>query len=116
MAVAEIVGLKSVFDDPPHYQLFKHHAEVVEDTFRLATLLVAMVGFTEYITANEKIICSPKEMFVNLYASDGNVGSGNQLWSQTLQSSAGNVGSGNQPWLKISNELCEDELLSTAER
>ena len=96
MAVAEVVDLKSVFDDQPHYQLFKHHAEVVEDTFRLAALLVAMVGFTEYITASEKIICSPKEMF--------------------LQNSNDNVGSGNHPWLKISNELCEDELLSTAER
>ena len=101
MAVAEVVGLKSVFDDPPHYQLFKHHAEVVEDTFRLATLLVAMVGFTEYITTNEKIICSPKEMFAQ---------------SPKLQSSDGNMGRGNHQWLKISNELCEDELSSTAER
>ena len=60
MAVTEVVGLKSVFEDPPYFQLFKHQAEMVEDTLRLSTLLVAMVGFTEYLMNNEKIICSPQ--------------------------------------------------------
>ena len=99
MAVTEVVGLKSVFDDPPHFQLFKHYSEVVEDSLRLATLLVAMVGFTEYITTSEKIICSPKDFIGN---------------TQVLPPNNYDVVT--RQWLKISNELCEDELTSIAER
>ena len=99
MAVTEVIGLTSVFNDPPHFQLFKHHAEVVEDTLRLSTLLMAMVGFTDYITTNEKIICSPKEINAKKFSTH-----------------ADDLGIGNSPWLRIVNEICEDELTTTAER
>ena len=104
MAVTEVIGLTSVFNDPPHFQLFKHHAEVVEDTLRLSSLLLAMVGFTDYITTNEKIICFPKE-------------NNTENLKNSMYSTHNNaVGIGNSPWLRIVNEICEDELTSTVER
>ena len=101
MAVTEVIGLTSVFNDPPHFQLFKHHAEVVEDTLRLSSLLMAMVGFTDYITTNEKIICSPKEM------------SNETIRLETYYNS---LGLGFAQWLKIIGDRCEDELTTIAER
>ena len=101
MAVTEVIGLTSVFNDPPYFQLFKHHAEVVEDTLRLSTLLMAMVGFTDYITANEKIICSPKE---------------NNLEMSKHSRVGDSFGIGNSPWLRIVGEICEDELTTIGER
>ena len=101
MAVTEVIGLTSVFNDPPHFQLFKHHAEVVEDTLRLSTLLMAMVGFTDYITAQEKIICSPKEHNLEI-SQHSRIGD--------------SLGIGNSPWLRIVGEICEDELTTVGER
>ena len=101
MAVTEVIGLTSVFNDPPHFQLFKHHAEVVEDTLRLSTLLMAMVGFTDYITAQEKIICSPKENNIEI-SQHSRIGD--------------SLGIGNSPWLRIVGEICEDELTTIGER
>ena len=101
MAVTEVVGLKSVFEDPPHFQLFKHHSEIVEDILRLTTLLVSMVGFTEYITSNEKVICAPKQTIVQSQNS--------KLYEERFPTE-------NRQWLKITSELCEDELTSLAER
>ena len=101
MAVTEVVGLKSLFEDPPHFQFFKHHTELVEDGLRLTTFLVAMVGFTEYIMTNDKIICSTNEGLIkqNEYSSND----------------PGMIREG-RVWLKVANHLCEDELTSLAER
>ena len=101
MAVTEVIGLTSIFNDPPHFQLFKHHAEVVEDTLRLSSLLMAMVGFTDYITTNEKIICSPKQINAE---------------TQRFPTYNDALGLGISQWLKIVGDLCEDELTTVAER
>ena len=101
MSVTEVIGLTSVFNDPPHFQLFKHYAEVAEDTLRLISLLMAMVGFTDYITTTEKVICSPKQINEE---------------PPRLPTYSDVLGLGISQWLKIVSDICEDELTTVAER